>query len=93
LKQQVITALDKAEKSAELEAKMKSLEDQTSMLFSMISDLSEGNKYMTEILKRAGEQLKCKFPGAPESFSPLTRALNLFLLLQVFFLIVPLKKC
>jgi hypothetical protein len=48
LKQQVLTALDKAEKSIALEKKVKSLEEQVAMLLSKI--LEGGSNYMIGIL-------------------------------------------
>jgi hypothetical protein len=44
------------------------LEDQVSALKSRVAQLDDGNKYMTEILKRACEQIKCKFLGALKYF-------------------------
>jgi hypothetical protein len=45
------------------------LEEQVSILSSKITDLAEGDQYMTELLEKAGGQLKCKFCGAPKYFS------------------------
>jgi hypothetical protein len=69
LKQQVITTLDKVKKSAELESKILSLEEQVLMQSSRITHMTERDHYMNEHLERAGEQLECKFLGALEHFS------------------------
>jgi hypothetical protein len=68
LKQQVIVAMDQAKRSSTLSRNVSSLEDQVFVLKSKITQLEDGKKYMTEILERAGEQLKCKFLRAPSIF-------------------------
>jgi hypothetical protein len=69
LKQQVITTLDKVEKSAGLEAIISSLEEQVLTFSSRITELTDGGQYMTDLFERASEQLECKFFRAPEYFS------------------------
>jgi hypothetical protein len=61
LKKQVITALDKAKKSAKLEAKVSLLETQVLSLSAKISDLSDIDRYMVELIEEASEKLQCKF--------------------------------
>jgi hypothetical protein len=68
LKQQVITAMDQAERSSALSRKVLLLEDQISDLSSKITQLEEGDLYMTEILEAASKQLNCKSLGAPRVF-------------------------
>jgi hypothetical protein len=68
LKQQVIVAMEQAEKSSMLSKSVSLLENPVSALKSKIAQLEDGDKYMTEILERACEQLKCKFLGALEYF-------------------------
>jgi hypothetical protein len=65
LKQQVITAMDQAERSSTLLRKVLLLEDQISALSSKITRLEEGDLYMTEILEAASEKLNYKSLGAP----------------------------
>jgi hypothetical protein len=66
LKQQVMTAMDQAEKSAALSRKVSSLEEQMSSLRSKIVRLEDGDLYMTEITEVASKQLICQLLGAPE---------------------------
>jgi hypothetical protein len=61
--------MDQAKKSVVLSKNVSLLEDQVSALKSIIAQLDDGDKYMTKILERACEQLKCKFLGALEYFS------------------------
>jgi hypothetical protein len=68
LKKQIITALDKAQKSAELEAKVSLLEAHVSSLSSKIADLSDIDRYMIEFVEEASKKLQCKFRGAPKYF-------------------------
>jgi hypothetical protein len=68
LKQQAITALDMVKKFAELESKILSLEEQVLMQSSRITHMTKRDHYMNEHLERAGEQLECKFLGAPSIF-------------------------
>jgi hypothetical protein len=82
LKKQVITTMDQAEKSSTLSKNVSLLEDQVSTLKSQIAQLEDGDKYMTEILERAGEQLNCKFLGAPEYFCA-EGYVNMIFLMQV----------
>jgi cell division protein FtsB len=71
LKQQVITAMDQAEKSSTISKNMSLLEDQVSALKLKITQLEDGSLYMTEILEAAREQLNCQSLGAPEYFLPI----------------------
>jgi hypothetical protein len=68
LKQQVITAMEHAERSSIFSSNVLSLEGQLDALKSKISRLEDGSIYMTEILEGANEQLNCKLSGAPEYF-------------------------
>jgi hypothetical protein len=61
--------MDQAKKTVVLSKNVSLLEDQVSALKSIIAQLDDGDKYMTKILERACEQLKCKFLGALEYFS------------------------
>jgi hypothetical protein len=45
-----------------------SLEAQVSTLSSRMTDLTEGDHYMTQLLERAGEELECKSLVAPRAF-------------------------
>jgi hypothetical protein len=60
--------MDQAERSYALSRNMSSLEEQVSVLRSKITQLEDGDLYMTEILEAASEQLNCKSLGAPEYF-------------------------
>jgi hypothetical protein len=68
LKKQVIVAMEQDEKSSMLSKNVSLLENQVSALKFKITQLEDGDKYMTEIVEKAGEQLKCKFLGALEYF-------------------------
>jgi hypothetical protein len=68
LKKQVITSLDKAEKSTKLEAKVSHLETQVSPLSTKISDLSDIDWYMVELVEEASKKLQCKLGRAPKYF-------------------------
>jgi hypothetical protein len=91
-----LTALSQAEKSVELETKVRSLEDQISTHMSRIIDLEEGDKYMTKLLKRACSEMMWNFHGAPEFVNHRWKILRLFFCcssLQVFVLTPRLKRC
>jgi predicted nucleic acid-binding Zn-ribbon protein len=60
LKQQVMTAMDQAEKSSALSRKVSSLEEQMSALRSKIVRLEDGKFYMVEITESTSGQLICK---------------------------------
>jgi hypothetical protein len=61
--------MEQAEKSSMLSKSVSLLENPVYALNSKIAQLEDGDKYMTEILERACEQLKCKFLRALEYFS------------------------
>jgi hypothetical protein len=83
--------MEQSEKSSFLLRTMSSLEGLVSALRSRMTQLEDGNMYMTEILERAGEQLNCKLHGAPEYFSRQNILLTLSLLMQEPCLDVPLR--
>jgi hypothetical protein len=64
-KQQALTAMDQAVKSAALSEQLSSLEEQKSVLKSKIDRLDNGLLYMTELVEGAGEQLLCKLLWSP----------------------------
>jgi hypothetical protein len=68
MKRQEITAMEKAKRSAELEAKISCLEAQVSSLSAKIAEFTNGDPYMTELFEEASKKLQCKFHKAPEYF-------------------------
>jgi hypothetical protein len=64
-KQQDLTAMDQAVKSAALSEQLSSLEEQKSVLKSKIDRLDNGLLYMTELVEGASEQLLCKLLWSP----------------------------
>jgi hypothetical protein len=71
LKQQALTTMDQAAKSAALSGHVICLEEQMSRLKSKIDRLENGLLYMTELVEGANEQLLCKL-----IWSPLTIVMN-----------------
>jgi hypothetical protein len=55
MKRQVITAMEKAEKSAELEAKIPCLEAQVSSLSAKTTEFTDSDQYMIELVEEASK--------------------------------------